>query len=90
MSDSWLHVSPPEKRLIFAGGPCAGTEKRGLCHSLLTRTYDVGGQYRPYVDSLRFSNLLTVTGSLVTAESPVQSCLILDSVLCPLAHRPAN
>lgn len=28
MSDSWLHVSPPEKRLIFAGGPCAGTEMR--------------------------------------------------------------
>lgn len=28
VSDSWLHVSPPEKRLIFAGGPCAGTEKR--------------------------------------------------------------
>lgn len=26
VSDSWLHSSPLEKRLIFTEGPCAGTE----------------------------------------------------------------
>lgn len=30
VSDSWLHFSPLEKRLIFTEGPCAGTEMHNI------------------------------------------------------------